>query len=48
MEIPYLPGVLGTMRVLFDGQVYAIRAVLPDPSARSHINLMVDSGVSDG
>ena len=48
MEIPYLAGVLNTMRVTFDGQAYAIRAVLPDPTARSHINLMVDSGVSDG
>jgi len=48
MEIPYLPGVLGTMRVMFDEQAYAIRAVLPDPSARSHITLMVDAGVSDG
>lgn len=48
MEIPYLPGLLNTMRVMFDGQVYAIRAVLPDPTARSHINLMVDAGVSDG
>lgn len=47
MEIPYLPGVLNTMRVIFDGQVYAIRAVLPDPTARRHINLMVDAGVSD-
>ncbi len=48
MEIPYLPGVLPTMRVLFDGAVYAIRAVLPDATARRHITLMVDSGVSDG
>ncbi len=48
MEIPYLPGVLPTMRVLFDGTVYAIRAVLPDATARRHITLMVDSGVSDG
>ncbi|WP_314402427.1 phage head closure protein [Stenotrophomonas rhizophila] len=48
MEIPYLPGVLNTMRVTFDGQAYAIRAALPDPTARSHINLMVDAGVSDG
>lgn len=48
IEIPYLPGVLSTMRVLFDGQEYAIRAVLPDPTARGHITLMVDAGVSDG
>jgi len=48
MEIPYLPGVENTMRVLFDGQVYAVRAVLPDPTARRHLTLMVDAGVSDG
>lgn len=48
MEIPYLPGVVPTMRVVFDGQVYAIRAVLPDATARGHITLMVDAGVSDG
>jgi SPP1 family predicted phage head-tail adaptor len=48
IEIPYLPGVDGTMRVLFDGAIYAIRAVLPDPTARKHINLMVDAGVTDG
>jgi SPP1 family predicted phage head-tail adaptor len=47
MQIPYLPGVLQTMRVVFDGAVYAIRAVLPDPTARRHLTLMVDSGVSD-
>lgn len=48
MEIPYLPGVKQSMRVVFDGSVYAVRAVLPDPTARRHITLMVDSGVSDG
>lgn len=48
MEVPYLPGVAATMRVLFDGQVYAIRAVLPDSTARRHITLMVDAGVTDG
>ena len=48
MEIPYLPSVLNTMRAVFDGQHYAIRAVLPDPTARGHITLMVDAGLSDG
>lgn len=48
MEIPYLPGVVNTMCVLFDGQQYAIRAVLPDPTARQHLTLMVDAGLSDG
>ncbi|WP_416058412.1 phage head closure protein [Stenotrophomonas maltophilia] len=48
MEVPFLPGVVNTMRLLFDGQVYAIRAVLPDPTARRHLTLMVDAGISDG
>lgn len=48
IEIPYLPGVEGAMRVLFDGKIYAVRAVLPDPTARGHITLMVDAGLSDG
>lgn len=48
VEIPYLPGVENTMRVLFDGQHYAVRTVLPDPTARRHLTLMVDAGRSDG
>lgn len=48
IEIPYLPGVANTMRVLFDGEVYAVRALLPDPTARRHITLMVDAGRNDG
>jgi len=48
MEMPYFPGVVNTMSVLFDGQQYAIRAVLPDPTARQHLTLMVDEGLSDG
>lgn len=48
IEIPYLPGVDSTMRVQFDEVVYAIRAALPDPTARQHLTLMVDEGVSDG
>lgn len=48
MAIRWMPGVLDTMRVLFDGKVYAIRAVLPDPTARRHITLMVSGGVSNG
>lgn len=48
MTIRYMPGVTGTMRILFDGETYAISAVLPDPTARRHITLMVSRGVSDG
>ena len=48
MTIRYQPGVLPTMRVLFDGAIYNIAAVLPDPTARRHITLMVSKGVNDG
>lgn len=48
VEIPYLPGVDDTMQMRFDGVDYEIRAVLPDATARGHITLMVDSGLSDG
>jgi SPP1 family predicted phage head-tail adaptor len=48
IAIRWMPGVLDTMRALFDGKVYAIRAVLPDPTGRRHITLMVSGGVADG
>ena len=48
VTIRWMGGVLDTMRMLFDGKAYAIKAVLPDPSARRHITLMVSGGVSDG
>lgn len=48
VTIRYLAGVLPSMRMLFDGQTYAIAAVLPDPTARKHLTLMVSRGVSDG
>ncbi|MFL4597011.1 phage head closure protein [Stenotrophomonas maltophilia] len=41
IEIPYLPGVDATMRILHDGNLYAVQAVLPDPTARQHLTLMV-------
>lgn len=48
VTIRWMDGVLDTMRMLFDGKVYAIKAVLPDPTARRHITLMVSGGVSNG
>lgn len=48
ITIRWRPGVVDTMRVLHDGTVYAIRAVLPDPTLRRHITLMVGGGVSSG
>ena len=43
--IRYMPGVLDTMRVLFDGQVYEIAGVLPDPTARRYLTLALKTGV---
>ena len=48
VKIRWQDGVLDTMRMLFDGKVYAIMAVLPDPTARRHLTLMVSGGVADG
>lgn len=48
ITIRWMPGVVDTMRVLHDGTVYTIRAVLPDPTLRRHITLMVGVGVSNG
>ena len=48
IEMRWVPGVLDTMRVQFDGESYAIVAVLPDSSARRHLTLMVSKGVTDG
>lgn len=48
VTIRWMDGVLDTMRMLFDGKVYAIKAVLPDPTARRHLTIMVSGGVSDG
>lgn len=38
-------GILPSMRVRHLGVVYNIRAVLPDPSFRKHVNLMCEGGV---
>jgi SPP1 family predicted phage head-tail adaptor len=48
ITIRYLAGVIPSMRVVFDGLNYNIVAVLPDPTARRHINLMVNRGLNDG
>lgn len=48
ITIRWRPGVDATMRVLFDGGIYNIEAVLPDPSGRRWLTLMVSEGASDG
>ncbi len=50
--IRYRPDITVTaaMRVVHDqdGTTYNIRAVLPDPSLRRYVTLMVQAGVNDG
>ena len=41
-------GILPSMRVLHNGTVYNIQAVLPDATLERHITLMCSSGVNDG
>lgn len=48
IEIPYLPGVVSNMRAVHDGVEYEIQAVLPDPTARRHLTLMVSTRPEDG
>lgn len=47
--IRYRPGILATMRILFDSMVFNIEGVLPDnKSGREYITLPVSEGVNDG
>lgn len=36
------------MRVVHDGDLYNIKAVLPDPTLRTHLTLMCETGVNAG
>lgn len=47
VTIRYMAGVVPTMRLVHDGTAYRIEAVLPDPTARRHITLMVSTGEAD-
>lgn len=47
-KIRELPGVTAKMRVVHEGRNYNIRAILPDPKFKRHINLMLAEGVNDG
>ncbi|MRG98866.1 phage head closure protein [Xanthomonas sontii] len=48
IEIPYLSGVLTTMRIRHDGHEYWISAVLPDPTGRDHLTLMASLPKANG
>lgn len=48
-ETDYISGVTAAMRVLWDGQPWAIKAPpMRDPTARRSMTLMVGAGVNDG
>ena len=47
MTIRWRSGVEPTMRVVFDGQNYELTAILPDPTNRRWLTLMVARGVND-
>jgi SPP1 family predicted phage head-tail adaptor len=48
ITIRYRADIIPSMRVLHEAVTYNIRAVLPDPTLRRHINLMCESGVNAG
>lgn len=48
VTIRWRPDVSNTMRILFDGTMYSIIAVLPDATARRWLTLMVRAGNGDG
>lgn len=48
-ELRYLPGITADMRVLWDDQVWNIKAPpIVDQSARREMTLLVGAGVNDG
>lgn len=48
ITIRFIDGVTAAMRVKHGPDVYAVSAVLPDPSLKRHLTLMCQRGVSDG
>ena len=48
MTIRYVAGITPKMRVVHGPDIYNIEAVLPDPTLRRHLTLMVSTGVNNG
>ena len=48
MTIRYMAGITPKMRVVHGADIYNIEAVLPDPTLRRHLTLMVSTGVNNG
>lgn len=48
ITIRWREGVVPTMRGLHQGEIFNIKAVLPDPTLRRWLTLMCESGVNNG
>ena len=48
LTIRYMAGITPKMRVVHGADIYNIEAVLPDPTLRRHLTLMVSTGVNNG
>lgn len=48
IRMRYLAGVVPNMRATYDGKVFDIKAVLPDPTGRHFIDLACESGANNG
>ena len=44
----FTEGLDATMRLVCHGVIYNIRAVLPDPTFKRHVTLMLSAGVNNG
>lgn len=48
IRIRYLAGVSANMRVLHDGKVFDVKAVLPDSTSRRYLDLSAQTGNNNG
>lgn len=48
INLPWFPGLLPTMRILWDGRVYNITSISVDRTARLQYRLTCTDGLSDG
>jgi len=48
MRIRYRADIDASMRVVYQGRVFDIRAVLPDVSGREYLDLVCESGMNQG
>ncbi len=48
IRIRWRAGVTVGMRVLHDGTVFDVKSVLPDPTGKRHIDMVAETGMSNG